>query len=175
MNTESVNETATTTESSERLFARCKWFNNKAGYGFLTVCGGERDNQDIFVHHSAVKVNEEQYRYLVQGEYVEFTCIRTESEQHEYQATDVTGIRGGQLMCETHAKMRTDRAVMREKFLSGEKPDDMDEEEWTLVRQKAQDRKGGRGGRGGRGGGRGRGGRSGRGGGRGGGDEDRED
>ena len=84
---------------------------------------------------------------------------------------DVTGIKGGQLMCETHAKMRTDRAVLREKFLSGEKPDDMDEEEWTLVRQKAQERRG-RGG-GGRGGGRGRGGsgrggRTGRGGGRGG-------
>ena len=163
MSTESVIETATATESSERLFARCKWFNNKAGYGFLTVCGGERDNEDIFVHHSVVKVNEEQYRYLVQGEYVEFTCVKTDSEQHEYQATDVTGIRGGQLMCETHAKMRNERAVLREKFLSGEKPEDMDEEEWTMVRQKAQARRGGRGGRGGgrssggRGGGRGRG------------------
>ena len=28
--------------------------------------------------------------------------------------------------------MRADRASMREKFLSGEKPEDMDEEEWTL-------------------------------------------
>ena len=158
MSTESVIETATATESSERLFARCKWFNNKAGYGFLTVCGGERDNEDIFVHHSVVKVNEEQYRYLVQGEYVEFTCVKTDSEQHEYQATDVTGIRGGQLMCETHAKMRSERAVMREKFLSGEKPEDMDEEEWTMVRQKAQSRRG-RGGRGGRGARGGRGGR----------------
>ena len=176
MSTDSVIETATTTDA-ERVTARCKWFNNKAGYGFLTVCGGERDGQDIFVHHSAVKVNEEQYRYLVQGEYVEFDCIKTDSEQHEYQAMDVTGIKGGQLMCETHAKMRTDRAVLREKFLSGEKPDDMDEEEWTMVRQKAQERRGGRGGgRGGRGrGGSGRGGRSGRGGGRGGGEEERED
>ena len=162
MSTDSVNETATTT-ASEHLTARCKWFNNKAGYGFLTVCGGERDGQDIFVHHSAVKVNEEQYRYLVQGEYVEFDCIKTDSEQHEYQAMDVTGIKGGQLMCETHAKMRTDRAALREKFLSGEKPEDMDEEEWTVVRQKAQERRG-RGGRGGRGrGGSGRGGRGGRG------------
>ena len=58
MSTDSVNETATTTVS-EHLTARCKWFNNKAGYGFLTVCGGERDGQDIFVHHSAVKVNED--------------------------------------------------------------------------------------------------------------------
>ena len=168
MSTESVSETATTMDT-ERLFARCKWFNNKAGYGFLTVCDGERANQDIFVHHSAVKVNEEQYRYLVQGAYVEFTCVKTDSGEHEYQATEVTGVRGGQLMCETHAQMRADRASMREKFLSGEKPEDMDEEEWTLIRKRAQER-GGRGGRGGRG--RGRGGRGGRGGGRGG--EDRQ-
>ena len=91
-----------------------------------------------------VKVGEEQYRYLVQGEYVEFTCIKTDSDEHEYQATDVTGIRGGQLMYETHAQMRADRASMREKFLSGEKPEDMDEEEWTLIRKRAQER-GGRG------------------------------
>ena len=56
----------------------------------FTVCDGERANQDIFVHHSAVKVNEEQYRYLVQGEYVEFTCVKTDSGEHEYQATEVT-------------------------------------------------------------------------------------
>ena len=72
-----------------------------------------------FLFIISVKVNEEQYRYLVQGEYVEFNCIKTESEEHEYQAMDVTGIRGGQLMCETHAKMRSDKRPSSSKILSG--------------------------------------------------------
>jgi len=96
-------------DSSARHLGRVKWFNNKAGYGFLTVCGGERDNQDIFVHHSAVKVNEEQYRYLVQGEYVEFDLSKSDNTSHEWQAVNVKGVRGGLLMCETRFLNRQER------------------------------------------------------------------
>jgi len=52
---------------SERLVGRVKWFNNKAGYGFITVTDGDRAGRDIFVHHSDVVVGSEQYKYLVQG------------------------------------------------------------------------------------------------------------
>lgn len=83
----------------ERLFGRVKWFNNKAGYGFITSIDS---GSDIFAHHSAVKVTSEQYRYLVQGEYVEFTLSTVSNGAHETQAADITGIRGGMLMCETH-------------------------------------------------------------------------
>ena len=49
-----------------------KWFNNKQGYGFLTVMSTERKSEDLFVHHSTLTTKDNQYKYLVQGEYVNF-------------------------------------------------------------------------------------------------------
>ena len=59
--------------NAEKFIGRVKWFNNKAGYGFVTVTDGSKSGSDVFIHHSAIKVDAEQYKYLVQGEYVEFT------------------------------------------------------------------------------------------------------
>jgi cold shock CspA family protein len=83
-----------------------KWFNNKAGYGFLTTSEGDGAGDDIFVHHSAIKVSHEQYKYLVQGEYVSFTKISTDNQKHAFQAGNVTGMGGHKLMCETRNAMR---------------------------------------------------------------------
>jgi cold shock protein len=99
----SNNEIAT---HSEHLIGRVKWFNNKAGYGFITVTDGSRSGTDIFVHHSAVSVENQQYKYLVQGEYVEFDLVKTESQTHEWQAANVAGIKGGKLMCETRRELK---------------------------------------------------------------------
>lgn len=102
--------TPTLGNSSPRLMGRVKWFNNKAGYGFITVSDGDRAGSDIFVHHSGVQVSNEQYKYLVQGEYVEFKVDKTEGGAHEYQAGDVSGINGGKLMCETRRDFRQTRS-----------------------------------------------------------------
>jgi cold shock CspA family protein len=91
---------------------RVKWFNNKAGYGFLTVCkstDSEQIGQDIFAHHSGIKVDSEQYKYLVQGEYVDFTLRKSDSGSHPYQAANLTGISEGKLMCETRWDARQAR------------------------------------------------------------------
>ena len=53
---------------------RVKWFNNKAGYGFLTISSGEKEGTDIFVHHKDIVVGSKQFKYLVDGEYVKFDC-----------------------------------------------------------------------------------------------------
>jgi len=74
-----------------------KWF--KDGYGFISKCGEE--GREVFVHHTALKVVEEQYRYLVAGEYVEYEISVTTGEKHKEQAGRVSGIKGGKLMCET--------------------------------------------------------------------------
>jgi CspA family cold shock protein len=99
-----------------RLTGCVKWFNNKTGYGFITVCGEERD---IFVHYSNVKVEGLQYTYLVQGEYVEFDLVPTTGEdtKHSHQAVNITGIRGGPIMCQT-------RYVNRQVVPSSEESDD---------------------------------------------------
>ena len=104
------NVTDTPVSGSTRQQGIVKWFNNRSGFGFVTTLGD--DTNDIFVHHSGVSVNREQYKYLVQGEYVEFVLTSSTNSEHKYQATEVTGIGSGPLMCETrfHNKQeRTDR------------------------------------------------------------------
>ena len=100
--------------SSARILGRVKWFNNKAGYGFITANEGSKAGSDIFVHHSGIQVSSEQYRYLVQGEYVEFFIVKTEGGAHEFQAGDVSGIRGGKLMCETRKDFRQTRTPKKD-------------------------------------------------------------
>lgn len=96
-------------DNSAVYTARVKWFNNRSGYGFATVSGGERDGEDIFVHHSGITVNHEQYKYLVQGEYVQFNLRNSDNERHPFQADNISGINGGPLMCETHLETKRQR------------------------------------------------------------------
>ena len=101
------------TETTETVYqGRVKQFNNKAGYGFITVIDGhnvgDKVGLDIFAHHSAICVSEEQYKYLVQGEYIEFTLSSVESNQdYQWQATNIKGMKGGKLLCETRNENRT--------------------------------------------------------------------
>ena len=92
-----------------------KWFNTKTGFGFITGLTGDHKDSDIFVHHSDLSVDEEQYRYLVMGEYVEFEVMDTEDE-HKIKAHKVTGVLGGKLMCEIK------NAVMKERRERGVPP-----------------------------------------------------
>ena len=95
--------------NSERLTGRVKWFNNRAGFGFVTVMEGEKKDEDIFVHHSGIVVNNEQYKYLVQGEYVSFSLRESDNDDHPYQAGEVRGVLEGWLMCETRNANRSSR------------------------------------------------------------------
>lgn len=106
----SYKDAVTPSTPAEHLTGRVKWFNNKAGYGFITVTDGSRSGTDVFVHHSAINVENQQYKYLIQGEYVDFDLIRTESEKHEWQASKVAGIKGGKLMCETRHELKQARS-----------------------------------------------------------------
>jgi CspA family cold shock protein len=98
---------------SDCLTGRVKWFNNKAGFGFITVTDGHRSGTDVFVHHSAINVENQQYKYLVQGEYVEFVLIKTTSGDHEWQASNISGIKGGKLMCETRHDFKVARSAYK--------------------------------------------------------------
>ena len=79
------------------VVGQVKWFNAKAGFGFVTV-----GSEDVFVHHSEIKVGKEQFRYLVEGEYVELTVTKKTGEEKR-QGSEITGIGGGRVMCEVRA------------------------------------------------------------------------
>ncbi|CBK22475.2 Cold-shock protein DNA-binding [Blastocystis hominis] len=49
---------------------KCKWFNNKKGYGFIIPDPGSDLTTDIFVHQSSIKSSG--FRFLKEGESVEF-------------------------------------------------------------------------------------------------------
>ena len=117
--------------SSDRpsLIGRVKWFTNKTGYGFITVTDGDRAGSDIFVHHSSIMVSSEQYKYLVQGEYVQFKIDTTTTGAHNVQAGEVSGINGGKLMCETrndfrqsHTSYKDDTRVNHSDAVSDDEP-----------------------------------------------------
>tara|TARA_B100000963_G_C22635017_1_gene677125 strand:+ start:1535 stop:1969 length:435 start_codon:yes stop_codon:yes gene_type:complete len=75
----------------------CKWFNNKIGYGFITVMNGEHKGKDIFVHHSGVQPKNSNFKTLTKGEYISLNIV---DGQNGLQAVDVTGVLGGPLMCD---------------------------------------------------------------------------
>lgn len=82
---------------SETQLGCVKWFNGKRGYGFITnVDTGD----DVFVHHSGLTVNVDCWKNLFKGEYVEYS-LET-SEDGKSTASNVTGVRGGKLMCESN-------------------------------------------------------------------------
>jgi CspA family cold shock protein len=127
----SSNNDVTPSTTSEHLLGRVKWFNNKAGYGFVTVTDGSRSGTDVFVHHSSINVENQQYKYLVQGEYVEFDLVKVDSDKYEWQAYRVSGIKGGKLMCETRHELK----IARNEYKTNQSGRDVDEPK--MPRQKA--------------------------------------
>ena len=144
------------TTSEERLIGRVKWFNNKAGYGFITVTDGSQSGADVFVHHTVISVSSQQYKYLVQGEYVEFSISATQNSTHDFQASNVCGIKGGKLMCETRNEFKVARTnyktttdqttvsptqsevetvkIPRHQRAPRLQTTDVDKKEWTLIK-----------------------------------------
>ena len=93
--------------ATNQYVGKVKWFNNKSGYGFVTfIDSSDFKGKDIFAHHSSLNVKDEIYKYLVQGEFVEFNVQKMDSGTHEYQATNIKGILQNDLMCETRHKNR---------------------------------------------------------------------
>jgi cold shock CspA family protein len=132
----------TSKQSTSRETGRVKYFNSKSGFGFITVTDGPNAGKEYFAHHSEIVVEVEQYRYLVQGEYVEFEVSASTSETHEEQASNITGVKGGKLMCETRRDTRLARTQYREQHGEHSEHDDRSEKrpesrrkssEWTHV------------------------------------------
>jgi len=109
----STDTVAKVEDVKQRITGKVKWFNNKAGFGFVTAVEGDLKDQDVFVHFSSIHVPDDQYRYLMQGEYVDFELSKSEKSEHEYHAVNISGVKGGSLMCETRNQSSTDKPYKR--------------------------------------------------------------
>ena len=86
---------------------RVKWFNKKAGYGFIKPSDGESD--DLFVYYTSIQ--SDVYRYLLDGEYVSYDISQCdEGSKHKVQATNVRGLNGDKLLCEIQNEQRSNRS-----------------------------------------------------------------
>jgi cold shock CspA family protein len=146
-----------TTSLTSRVSGQVKWFNLKAGYGFLSVgqplCAGDSlvTTADVFVHHTNIRVNKSQFRYLVQGENVEFdVCESSKGDQHKFEAQNVKGPGGGQLTCEVKNEERRQeqRGPLGQQEQQGQQAglvgqrsrphrrhDDTPQDEWLIVQR----------------------------------------
>jgi len=132
------------TTSAGKALGQVKWFNNKSGFGFITVMNGDHNGKDIFVHHSDLSVGEEQYRYLVTGEYVEFTLselpndnMKDKDDRHKFKASEVKGICGGTLMCEVRKNLREEHSDQTDRMENKPGLDEQQNKAWMVVRRKS--------------------------------------
>lgn len=87
----------------------CKWFNNAKSFGFITLQSDEpeSDGIDVFVHRTSIKPLTCRYKTLKEGEYVNFDIVS--DEKGRPKALNVTGIKGGPLMCDVERSRSTYR------------------------------------------------------------------
>ena len=91
---ENNSDSSTANASSGRRLGRVKWFNNQKGFGFVT----DNDENDVFVHHTALLTESDQFRYLVQDEWVEFE--KSTMDNGKTVAVNVSGPNSSKLTCE---------------------------------------------------------------------------
>ena len=100
-----------------------KWFNDKNGYGFITMIDeGDFKGMNLFIHHTSITPIVSDYKSLTKGEYVTFSVSRNEKGP---QACNVTGYNGGLLMIDVNNKQ----------IRLGEKKDDITPEDLEEKKQ----------------------------------------
>ena len=88
-----------TSSPSPPTLGRCKWFDEKKGFGFIVVCDGPSTDSEVFVHFKDIRPLENPRKSLRKGEYVHMRVVNTGGGNKPH-AEEVTGVNGGPLMCD---------------------------------------------------------------------------
>ena len=75
---------------------RVKWYNSRKNHGFIVDLDTD---EEVFVHADDLCPKEADYKTLYTGEYVEFKMQPSDRGGAD-KAAEVTGIRGGTLLCD---------------------------------------------------------------------------
>lgn len=75
----------------------CRWYHSTSGYGFIMTMDDNYKNYDLYVNSSLLRPSSAEQPRLYKGEYVQFDIRSTPKGP---QAYNVTGIKGGPLMCD---------------------------------------------------------------------------
>lgn len=121
---------------------KVKWFNSQSGYGFIEVAGDDGQKSDLFVHHSGLVVGGDMFRYLVEGEYVEYSVKTIKRGREEKQtAYNVTGIGRGPLQCETRhlRRLHDSKRAVDGASRKGGTPSAAEDTLWSVVKDQLND------------------------------------
>ena len=92
----------------ERCIGQVKFFDKTKGFGFINIIYtikslDEFNGKDIYIHQKNIKPIINIFGYLEKNEYVEFDIINDE-KRNTVQASNVTGLKKGSLLCEAQVK-----------------------------------------------------------------------
>lgn len=92
---------------------RVKFYNIIRGFGYIVDLD---TNDEFFVHATGIPSNPEgRSRVLYDGEYVRFQTRKDDRDgENKDVCFDVTGIRGGPLLCDSNARLSRPRRRPRE-------------------------------------------------------------
>ena len=92
----------------ERCIGQVKFFDKTKGFGFLNIIYTvEKDKEfigkDIYIHQKHIKPTSNIFGYLEKNEYVEFDIVN-DDKKNTIQASNVTGLKRGSLLCDANYK-----------------------------------------------------------------------
>lgn len=82
---------------------KVNWFDRTKGYGFIRIISDTSNKEkEVFVHYTGI-TSEVPYKKLYPGECVSLEVVVNEEaeESKRFSATNVTGLFGTQLLCES--------------------------------------------------------------------------